>query len=240
VNGAVRAAAHVEAAAYAGATSLVRLRNAPPLVLRRTGPGSLHLVSAGAGPLGGDDLHLGVRVGPGARLHLTQVAASLALPGPGGLPSRIRYDVELGVHAALRWDGQPTVAGAGCDHVSELRVTAAPSAALWWRDEVVCGRYGEASGTVRCRTTVVRGGRTVLRADTRVGDALWASAAVGGGARVAGSLLLLGRASEAATLVTSDRAAVLRPAEGVAVVTALGPGHPEVRAALVAAAAGGG
>jgi urease accessory protein len=222
VNGAVRAAAHVEAAAYAGATSLVRLRNAPPLVLRRTGPGSLHLVSAGAGPLGGDDLHLGVRV------------------GPGGLPSRIRYDVELGVHAALRWDGQPTVAGAGCDHVSELRVTAAPSAALWWRDEVVCGRYGEASGTVRCRTTVVRGGRTVLRADTRVGDALWASAAVGGGARVAGSLLLLGRASEAATLVTSDRAAVLRPAEGVAVVTALGPGHPEVRAALVAAAAGGG
>lgn len=242
MTAAVVAAAHVEAALTAGATRLVALRSAAPLVLRRTGPGHLHLVSVGAGPLGGDDLCLRVRVADGARLRVTQVAATVALPGLLGLPSRMRYEVELGEHAQLRWDGEPTVAGAGCDHRSELHVTAAPSASLWWREETVCGRHGEASGTVRSRLTVVRAGRTALRADTCVGGARWASCAVGGGARVAGSLLLLGAAAEQAeqaehAVQAADTAALLRPTPGVAVVSALGACHPEVRAVLDAAGA---
>ncbi|MBA2316507.1 MAG: urease accessory protein UreD [Euzebyales bacterium] len=236
----VTAVAHVEVAVRAGATAgpartTLRLRSASPLVLRRTGPGRLHLVSVGAGPLGGDDLCLRVRVGARARLAIIQVAAAVALPGPDGRPSRMRYEIELGEHASLRWEGEPTVAGAGCDHASELHVTAAASACLSWRDEVVCGRHGEPSGVVRSRVTVVRAGRPALRTDACLGDAGWHSPAVGGGARVAGTLLLLGAAAEQAAAVCSGHAAVLRPADGVAVVTALGAGHPQVRAVLEAA-----
>lgn len=232
---AVRAAAHLEAVSAAGATSLVSLRSDPPLVLRRTAPGRVHLVSVGAGPLGGDDLALRIRLGPGARLQVVQVAASVALPGPDGAGSRVRYEVELGEHADLRFDGEPIVAAAGCNHSSELHVTAAPSAALRWRDEVVAGRHGEASGRVRSRVTVVRGGQTVLRTDVCVGDAHWGSPAVGGGARVAAVTLLVGPPAARVAPVTGEQVAVLRATDALAVVTALGDAHPDVRALLASA-----
>lgn len=231
--GSVRAAAVVEAQAGARGTELARLRSEPPLVLRRTGPASVHLVSVGAGPLGGDDLAVRVHVGNGARLRLAQVAACVALPGrAAGAASSLRWHVTLGEGAVLRWDGEPTVAAAGAVHRAELTVVAAAGASLSWREQVVCGRAGEPSGIVHSRLHVVREGVTVLRADTTVGDALWASPAVGGGARVAATCLLLGVAAEAATPHAGEQVAVLRPEAGVALVTALGEDHPGVSRAL--------
>lgn len=238
-GGAVHAVAHLEAGASGGRTVLARLRSAPPLVLRRSGPGHVHLVAVGAGPLGGDDLALRIQVGDGAHLRVTQVAASVALPDTARRPSRLRYDVEVGERAHLEWEGQPTVAAAGATHRTELRVVAAASASLAWREEVVCGRHDEPSGVVHSAVTVTRAGTLVLRSETTVGDELWASPAVGGGARVYGSLLLLG-APASLPPVSTDTLAVLRPRDGLAVVTALGAHHPEVRAHLAFAAGSAG
>ena len=67
---------------------LAVLDSRAPLVLRRTGPDEVYLVGGAAGPLGGDDLCLSVEVGTGDRLRLRTAAASVALPGPDGAPSR--------------------------------------------------------------------------------------------------------------------------------------------------------
>ena len=64
-----------------GETVIRELRSAAPLTLMQTATGVVHLVSSAAAPLAGDDLELTVRVGPGARLALRGVAATLALPG---------------------------------------------------------------------------------------------------------------------------------------------------------------
>ena len=86
----MRATARIVAVADGrGGTRLAVLQGEVPLLPRRTGsagpgPVTVHLVGGAAGPLGGDDLHLAVRVGPGARLRLRSVAATVALPGRGG------------------------------------------------------------------------------------------------------------------------------------------------------------
>jgi len=90
----MRATARITAVADGGRTRLVTLRSEPPILVRRTGPRhadgevEVHLVGGAAGPLGGDRLRVEVTVGPGARLCVRTVAASLALPGPGAGSTR--------------------------------------------------------------------------------------------------------------------------------------------------------
>jgi urease accessory protein len=45
---------------------------------------TVHMVGSASTPLAGDDVELDVRVGPGADLVLTGVAAAVALPGWSG------------------------------------------------------------------------------------------------------------------------------------------------------------
>src|SRR3954464_10591869 len=87
-RGAVRADAAIATRRAAdGRTVLATLRSDPPLTLRQTGPTQVHLVSTGAGPLGGDRLRLAVDVAPGTTLDVRSVAATLVLPGPAGAQS---------------------------------------------------------------------------------------------------------------------------------------------------------
>ncbi len=77
----MRAAARVEVARRDGRDVLVDVRSEPPLALRRVGDRVL-LVGSAAAPVGGDELALDVVVGPGARLSLGSVAATMAWPSP--------------------------------------------------------------------------------------------------------------------------------------------------------------
>jgi len=90
-------------------TQVAGLRSEVPLVLRPTLPPAdppypaweeamrggctVALVAGAAGPLGGDELRLEVVVGAGSALTLTEVGATLLLPGPRGAESRLTVEV---------------------------------------------------------------------------------------------------------------------------------------------------
>jgi urease accessory protein len=194
----VRARAQVQAARQDGRDRLVVLRSDPPLTLRDT-PQGLHLVGSGAGPLGGDDLHLDVRVGAGAELVVRSAAASLVQPGPSGAPSQLVVDVEVGEGGSLRWLAEPAVLVRGCDHRATVRVRLAEGASLLWRDELVLGRHGEGSGSVLQRLSVDVAGQPRLRNDLAVGPRWPGSQGPAGvdDAGAVGTLVVVGR-SEAA------------------------------------------
>jgi len=190
----VRARAHLVAAADGeGGTRLDRLYGEAPLLLRRTGSGQVHLVGGAAGPLGGDDLLIRVDVGAGAEVSLRTVAASIALPGPTGAPSRTAVHARVAAGGRLEWLPEPVIAAHGCDHTVTSTVELEPGSALVWREELVCGRNGESPGTAALETRVRLGGRTLLAQRVVVGpDApAWDGPAVLGAARAVGGILVV-------------------------------------------------
>ncbi|MGH3880524.1 MAG: urease accessory protein UreD [Actinophytocola sp.] len=165
------------------------LRCAAPLTLvparRRTGPALVHLVSSAATPLGGDELALTVHVGPCAALELRGIAATVALPGPHGAPSRSVVRLHLAAGSTTTYLPEPSVITARARHTAELHADLAADACLRVREVLVLGRTGERPGTLVTTTNVTRAGRPVLRQQLTVGDpALDASTAHLAGKRV--------------------------------------------------------
>jgi urease accessory protein len=211
-----------------GSTRLTGLRGEPPLLLRRTGTTPdgttlVYLVGGAAGPLAGDLLALTVDLGPGARVEIRSVAATIALPGrPAGQDegdpagwSRLDLTVRIGAGAELRWLPEPLIAAAGCRHTSRAVIDVAASGRLTWRDEIVCGRHGEQPGDLRTELDVRYAGRPLLVHDLAIGpDAPgWAGAAVLNGARAVGSLLVVGETSPTGTSPTETSPTGTSPAE---------------------------
>ena len=230
-RGAMTARAVVVAEAAAdGRTVLPVLRSAPPLSLRQTGPGRVHLVSTAAGPLGGDRLRLDLHVRPGATLTVATVAGTLVLPGDGESVMEVHATVAAG--AALAFLPEPTVLAAGCRHRSAVRLSLAADAAVTWREEIVFGRYGEAPGRCRARFDATVDGRPLLRQELVVGDPDVAGPAVYGDARCVGSLLLAGAAARPAAPAIGEGRAVLPLAGPGTLIEALAPDVPTLRARL--------
>lgn len=204
-------------------TRCTTLRSAPPISLRDT-PGGLYLVASGAGPVGGDDLRIDVDVRCGATLEVRSAGASLVLPGPAGASSSLR--VRARVRGSLRWEPEPTILVAGCDHRTTTTIDLAPTATLVWREVVVLGRHDERTGSLLQRLHVDRAGAPLLRTELPVGPR-WPGAegpAGTGGWRVVTSLLVVGL-DEPAPPVSSS-AAVARLAEDAWLVTALSGAAP--------------
>lgn len=182
----------------AGRTILPELRSAVPLVLRRTGSGEteawVHLVGGAAGPLGGDRLRLEIEVGRGAVLHLRSVAAAVALPGRAGGVSTLDIVATVAAGGLLDVAPEPLVAAAGARHTTRVRIDLAEGAGLRWRDELVCGRYGEEPGQARTELRVRHAGRPLLAHSLAIGPSApgWDSPAVLGCARAAGTVIYAG------------------------------------------------
>lgn len=211
---------------------LTVLRGEPPLLLRRTGPATVHLVGGAAGPLGGDDLRLEIEVEAGAELTIRGVAAQIALPGRDrSAPSRMEIRATVGPDATLRWLPEPLIAAAGCDHHTVTHVEVAEGGRLLWRDDLVLGRHGEGSGSLRTRALFRYAGKTVYRHDLAVGAVApgWAAPAVLDQARALGTLLALPGA--AGSLPSGEAASMALAGPGV-VFTALGADIRAVKAAL--------
>jgi urease accessory protein len=190
----VRARAHLVAVADGlGGTRLERLYGEVPLLLRRTGPGQVHLVGGAAGPLGGDDLHITLDIGAGATVRLHTVAASIALPGATGAPSRTAVHARVAAGGRLEWLPEPLVAAHRCDHTVASTVELETGAALVWREELVCGRDGEEPGSAALETRVRLGSRTLLAQRVAVGPGApgWNGPAVLDTARAVGGLLVV-------------------------------------------------
>lgn len=237
----MRARARVVAVAEAGRTRLATVRSETPLLVRRTGgPGStaqVHLVGGAAGPLGGDQLRLEIDVGPGASLCVRTVAASVALPGPPGTRSWVEVVARVAAGGRLAWLPEPLIAASNCRHLATGRVTVAEGAALVWRDELVCGRYGEEPGDAAVALTVSYAGQPLLQHELAVGPAApgWDGPAVLDRAGATGSLLRVDPAWAQAPpepVVLSPTAALLPLAGPAVLATATGPDHATVRRLL--------
>jgi urease accessory protein len=225
-------------------TRITRLRSDPPLVLRPTNPvgpeplphwnlrgpatARVSLVAGAAGPVGGDHLCLSIDVGPGAALVLRAVAATLALPGPHGQPSRSEITARVAANGILVWLPGPVIAAQGCHHHAVTRVTLEPGARLLLREELLLGRHAEQPGAVRQRLRVCLDNRPLHDQEVSIGPGAsgWDGAAVTGGRRALGSVLIVdpdwdhNRIDLPAPAVAADTA--LLPLSGPAVlVTAL-------------------
>ncbi|WP_447005452.1 urease accessory protein UreD [Saccharothrix isguenensis] len=160
----MRARAHLAVELDPNGRTVVReMRSMAPLRLvpRRSahrGPVVVHLVSAVTAPLGGDDLELHVRVGPGASLELRGVAATLALPGHRPGRSRALVHVELAGGASLAYLPEPTVVTARARHEAVLVARMAEGARLRTREILVLGRVNERSGSLDTTLDVRRDG----------------------------------------------------------------------------------
>ncbi|WLS48851.1 hypothetical protein Q3V37_23380 [Micromonospora profundi] len=106
-----------------------------------------------------------------------------------------------------------------------------------WRDELICGRFGEAPGSAVVHTHVDHDGRPLLRQSLAVGPHApgWAGPAVLGGAQATGSLLVVDPSRPAEPpQVLADGAVVRLPlADGPATLwTATAPDAHTLRAHL--------
>lgn len=199
-------------------TRCTTLRSAPPISLRDT-PDGLYLVASGAGPIGGDDLYLDLDVRSGASLVIRSAAASMVLPGPSGMASSLCVRARVG--GSLRWEPEPSILVAGCDHRTTTTVDLIADATLVWREVVVLGRHDEPTGSLLQRLRVDRDGAPFLRTELPVGPR-WPGAegpAGTDGALVVTSLLVVGL--DEPTLPDGADGAVVRLADDAWLSTSL-------------------
>lgn len=180
-----------------GRTVLRELRSAAPLTLfpkRRTGKAAVvHLVSSATAPLGGDDLRLDVVVGAGARLRLSGVAATLALPGSHAEGSTTTVHIEVGAGGSIEYLPEPTIITRRARHAATLTADLGDHAQMRTREVLVLGRFGEKPGALTTSLHITCLGRPVLRQVLHVGDpALDASTAFLAGRRVLATELRFG------------------------------------------------
>lgn len=228
------------------------LRAQAPIMPRITGPKEPHpwadqlpaavrvSVAAGAaGPMGGDELDFDIDVGANSCLVLTDISATLLLPGARGRCSRSSIRVRVADGATLVWLAEPLIAAAHCNHVNDVDVALAPTARLLLREELILGRHGEQPGTIRQRLLIRRDGQPLYHQDLHIGaDAPgWNSAAVAAGHRAVGSILLVDPQRD----WTTQRSSMMCPSAGLlplagpaALVSALADDSLALRRALTA------
>jgi urease accessory protein len=245
----VKASARLVAEARSdGGTRLTALAGQAPLLLRQTDPAwerppspheagtaLVHFVGGAAGPLGGDELRCSVDVGPGARLQVRSIAASVALPGPHGRESSLEITAQVAAGAALSWSPQPVIAARGAWHRTTARVDVAEDARLVWREETVLGRHNEEPGSIATRLRVMRAGQVLLDQTLAIGPRYPGSLgdAVTGADRAVGTIVIVDPAwahvdpADRLPLATGDDtsgAIAVLPLSGPAVVvSALAP-----------------
>ncbi|WP_107657802.1 urease accessory protein UreD [Nocardia suismassiliense] len=117
------------------------------LSARRTGPHTVHLIGTAATPLGGDELDITIVVGPGARLVVRSVAATIALPSAATPFSLAHWHFQVDSGGDLDFDPEPTIVAGGARHHTISSVLLAPDAKLRLRERVQIGRSGEDTGS---------------------------------------------------------------------------------------------
>jgi len=212
----------------AGRTVVTTIRAGYHFAGRQTGDGVVHLVGTAAGPLGGDDATIAVRLGPGAQLRLRSAGATIVQPGLHDPVSRLGMELQIGDDARLDVACEPTVVIHRAEHRARAEVELAGNGQVRLLEQVLLGRSNEPGGGWSGRTTLTRDGAPELRHTLR--SALFAQE----GVRVVSTLLVSGTGARAST---SGRAVALPLAAGGMLVTSTGPDALTVQADLLDAAA---
>jgi urease accessory protein len=219
-------------------TVVRRARAGGHFAARETAPGVVHLVGTAAGPLGGDEVEVRIRVGAGARLAVRSVAATLVYPARDVATSTVRVVAEVADGGHLDFAPEPTIVCAGAELTATTHVALTGSATLRLLEEVVLGRANEARGRWRGRTVVTRDGVPLLSHTLR-SDVLSDPRGAGPGepARAVVTRLEVDAARPAVAPQTRGTAVTLPLATpGAVLTTAFGPGLAAARADVAATA----
>ncbi|KAA8885875.1 urease accessory protein UreD [Nocardia colli] len=168
----------------ASATTLPEIHASGGLSARRTAAHTVHLIGTAATPLGGDELDITIVVGPGARLVVRSVAATIALPSAATPSSLAHWHFQVDTGGDLDFDPEPTIIAGGAHHHTITSVQLAPDARLRLRERVQIGRSGEETGSWRGDLIADLGETPLLRhrlelgADTTTDDQLAAPRAL--------------------------------------------------------------
>lgn len=216
----------------AGTSTVTVIRGGGHFAGRQTGACAVHLVGTAAGPLGGDEVTVRLRVGAGARLHVRTAAATVVLPGPERPDSRLLIDVQVDDAAQLVLEPEPTVVCRRAVHEAITTVALAGSGRARILEEVVLGRAGETGGSWTGHTGVTRDGSPVLRHTVR--SSLLAARALAALVDTgAGSDSGAGSDTGERTAGTAGNAVAMPLAAGGMLVTAFGPNVSSTRADLL-------
>lgn len=203
----MKATALVVAELRNGRTVLTDLRSEAPIALREAGrrEGSssggtqrLSMLGSAAGPVGGDELVMAVRVGAGASLSIEAIAATMVFPATSGAVSRQHIDIAVGPEGHLRWAGQPLLVIAGGHHEQTIRIELGDGARLDFLDEVALGRTNEPPGRLDAHLRVERNGLPLLDQRQRYdpSDPAWLTTAGVGSFRHVRHHLTVGRPAD--------------------------------------------
>ncbi len=233
-----------------GATSrLTTLRSEAPLILRPTigkaaepwvrgerGAARVSLTAGAAGPLGGDHLELGVHVGAGATLVLSEISHTLLLPSHDHATSSTTARIVLERDATLVWLPEPIISARGSQHVTTTTIDLAEGARLLAREELLLGRHAEPSGQLLQRVRVSAQGRPLYQQDLALGTEVGRTPAVADDHRALGSVLVVDPAwtpqTRPAPAPLGERAALMPLAGSAVLVSALARDSLGLRAVL--------
>jgi urease accessory protein len=199
----------------------------PPLTLRQVHSDdprvcALCLVGSAAGPLAGDQLALSVEVSDQAHASLRATGASIA-QGRSSIESSVRLSASVGVDASLVADPGALIVCAGSRVDVAVSLELAATATVEWHETVVLGRDGDAGpGAARLDWDVRRAGRPLLHQRVDLTDPPLGGWLVAG-QRVLSSVLIVGPAVEARTVVRSRTAIAQRIDDHALLITVLAP-----------------
>ena len=203
-------------------------------------------INTGGGMVGGDSARLDFTCGVGAAATLTTQSAEKIYRAEAH-PTTVDVTLTLGENAHMEWLPQETILFDRVGLERRLTVDMAGSATLLMLESLVFGRLamGETvrSGALRDRWRIRRDGRLVFAEDLRLeGEiaALLDRPALGGGARMLATLLLVAPDAEArlesvrATLAEAPAEAGSSAWNGMLSVRLSSPSPERVRATIVA------
>jgi urease accessory protein len=162
----------------------------PRVIEQDSSSARVALVAGGALLLGGDAVHIDIRVGADCALELEDIGGTVAY-NADGLLSTWTVDVEVEARGVLIWHGLPLVVADGANVSRTTRIALGAGARACLRETVVLGRVGEAGGLVRQRTDVAIEGRPAFVEELAVGGGIDVPGLIGAN-RVLDSVLTVG------------------------------------------------
>jgi urease accessory protein len=149
------------------------------------------LLAEGALLLAGDDVSVGMRVGPSVRLDVVEPAGTVAFDMRGG-SARWGGAVEVADGGQLAWRAEPFVVATGAVVDRDVTVTLDGTATVALRETLVLGRVRESGGVIRQRFRAHGATGPLLAEDLDI-DGARPRVGVLGTHRVVDSVTVLGR-----------------------------------------------
>ena len=122
------------------------------------------VLAEGALLVAGDDVSVGMRVGPGVRLDVVEPAGTVAFDMRGG-SARWGVDIEVDDGGELVWRAEPFVVATGAVVERRVEVALHGSGVAVLREVLVLGRVREVGGVVRQRLRASGAGTPLLAED---------------------------------------------------------------------------